>query len=344
MSSNELCIGLLGASRVATYAILEPARALPGVRVHGVAARDSERAKRYAAEHGINRSYASYQDLLDDPEIGLVYVGTPPAYHVPQALAAIAAGKATLVEKPFALDAAEARRVFIAAREADVPIFEAMHSPHHALFARLHALLAQGRIGKLRHVEAVFDAPIPLDDPIRWSAVLGGGALMDLGVYPLAWVRRICGEDFIVEIAEAKLRGDVDASFSAKLRFEGGTTAIVSSSMTPDRPTAMLHLQGERGHIIVNNPLAPQLGHTLTITVDGNSHTETLGGPSTYEAQLAAVRDAVLGADFHPFPADDFVRSMKAIDRVRACLTLNAAPDAPTVEARHLGTNAKQGW
>lgn len=342
MKSDELCIGLLGASRVATYAILEPARALPGVRVHGVAARDPERAKRYAAEHGINRAYASYQDLLDDPEIGLVYVGTPPAYHVPQALAAIAAGKATLVEKPFALDAADARRLFNAAREAGVPIFEAMHSPHHALFARLLALLAQGRIGKVRHVEAVFDAPIPLDDPIRWSAVLGGGALMDLGVYPLAWVRRICGEDFIVEIAEAELRGDVDASFSARLRFEGGATAIVSSSMTSDRPTARLHLQGERGHIIVNNPLAPQLGHTLTITVNGISETETLDGPSTYEAQLASVRAAVFGRGRYRFAADDFVRSMEAIDRVRAVWTLKAALDAIPVDARCLGANANQ--
>ena len=318
MNRDDLRIGLLGASRVATYAIIAPAQATPGVRVHGVAARDPDRAARYAAEHGISHAYASYRDLLEDPEIDLVYIGTPPACHVDQALGAIAAGKPVLVEKPFALNANDALRVLDAARDAGVRVFEAMHSPHHALFARVLALLAQGRIGKINHVKAVFDAPISPDDPIRWSGEMGGGALMDLGVYPLAWVRRICGEDFTVQTAQAKMRGDVDASFSATLRFGDRVTATVASSMTSDHAAAYLFLSGERGSIMVQNPLAPQLGHALTITVDGEDRTETLDGPSTYVAQLAAVRAAILDEASFPFPADDFVRSMQALDSIRS--------------------------
>ena len=321
MNRDDLRVGLLGASRVATYAIIEPAKTTPGVRVHGVAARDPDRASSYAAEHGIGHAYASYRHLLEDPKIDLVYIGTPPACHVDQTLAAIAAGKPVLVEKPFALNASDAQRVFDAAREAGVQVFEAMHSPHHALFARVLALLAQGRIGKIDHVKAVFDAPISPDDPIRWSGELGGGALMDLGVYPLAWVRRICGENFTVQTAQAKMRGDVDALFTATLQFGKRVTATVASSMISDQAAAYLMLSGERGSIMVQNPLAPQLGHALTITVDGEDRTETFGGPSTYEAQLAAVRAAVRDEASFPFPADDFVRSMQGLDSIRSVWT-----------------------
>lgn len=317
MSVQKLAIGLLGASRVATYAVIEPARASSGYYVHGVAARDPDRADGYAAKHGIECTYRAYEDLLNDPRIDLVYLGTPPAYHVAQALAAIAVGKPVLVEKPFALDAVGARRVFDAANVAGVQVFEAMHSPHHVLFSRLLTLVGEGCIGKLIHVDAVFDAPIASDDPIRWSATLGGGALMDLGVYPLAWVRRILGERFTVEKARRQMLGAVDSSFTAHLRIDERTTATVSSSMITEQPAASLELFGERGSIFVSNPLAPQHGHALTVEVEGKRQTEYCSGPSTYEAQLDAVRAAVSGERRFPFPADDFVRSMAAIDSVR---------------------------
>lgn len=315
---GTLNIGLVGASRVAAYAIIAPARTTAGVCVYGVAARDPGRAQQYATEHGIPHSYQNYADLLNDPLIDLVYLGTPPARHVDQALAAIAAGKAVLVEKPFALDAAGARLVYEAGQASGVPVFEAMHSPHHALFRRLTALLREGAIGKLRHTEAVFDAPIASDDPIRWSGTLGGGALMDLGVYPLAWLRRIAGETFTVELATAEMRGDVDASFSASLRFADGMTATVESSMTATDRAARLVIEGERGRVSVTNPLAPQLGHALMITLDGTTRTETVDGPSTYQAQLTAVRETLVDGKEFPFPSDDYVHSMMAIDRVRA--------------------------
>ena len=315
---DTLNIGLVGASRVATYAIIAPARTTDGVHVHGVAARDYGRAQHYAAEHGLARAYREYADLLNDPAIDLVYLGTPPASHVDQALAAIAAGKPVLVEKPFALDAAGARLVYDVGQASGVPVFEAMHSPHHALFGRLLALLHDEAIGKLRHIEAIFDAPVPLDDPIRWSGTLGGGALMDLGVYPLAWLRRIAGEAFTVEQATAEMRGDVDASFRASLRFVDGIIATVASSMTAPERAARLVIEGERGQICAGNPLAPQLGHTLTITLDGTTRTETVNGPSTYQAQLTAVRETLFNGKEFPFPPDDYVHSMAAIDQVRA--------------------------
>ena len=317
---SELRIGLIGAARVATYAIIDPARRVEGVRIIGVAARDPERAKAYAAAHEIGRTYDSYADLLQDPEINLVYVATPPSRHADQALAAIAAGKAVLVEKPFSMTSVEAERVSKAAERAGVPVFEAMHSPRHRLFARVLQIVRSGEIGRVRHMVAEFDAPIDEDDPIRWDAGLGGGALMDLGVYPLAWCRRICGEAFTVTHADAEMRRGVDARFSAKLAFADGATAMIRSSMIAPCPSARLVLEGDEGRMEVVNPLAPQLGHALYVSTAGTERSETVEGPGSHDAQLAGVRAVLCDGAPQPDRPDDYVHSMRAIERVRAAL------------------------
>ena len=315
---KELRIGLVGASRVATFVVLEPAAVVPGVVVHGVAARDAARARDYATRHGIRHVFQSYDDLIRSPDIDLVFLGTPPSQHMAGALAAIAAGKPVLVEKPFALSAAEARAVFDAGRQAGVPVFEGMHSPHHVLFKRVLELVRSGAIGDVRKVDAEFSVPIAKADPFRWSAAHGGGALMDLGVYPLAWLRRLVGESFVVERLEATFEDGVDASFAAQLTCGHGISAEIRSSMIVPAPKSRLTLEGTGGRIEVVNPFLPQLGHSLRVVAGGGERSQTLAGPTTYEAQLAAVRAALVdGADF-PFPADDYVRSMAAIDAIRA--------------------------
>jgi len=314
-------IGLIGASRVATYAIIDPARDLPGVKITAIAARDPCRAENYAATHAIARWHGDYAALIADEAVDLVYLGTPPSRHSEQALAAIAVGKAVLVEKPLAMNAAEARAVLASAQDAGVLVVEAMHSLHHALFDRLHAIIASGAIGRLERIAAEFSVPIAADDAIRWDAVLGGGALMDLGVYPLAWARAFAGDSFDVVGATAVMERGVDAAFAARMQFASGVSATVQSSMRASTPVATLELVGSEGRICVQNPLAPQRGHTIEIEASGRCHREQVTGPSSYAAQLSAVRDAMFGITPLPRPADDFIHSMEAIDRVRRAMT-----------------------
>lgn len=313
---NTLRIGLIGASRVATYAVIAAAKALADIEVVTVAARDPERARVYAEEHDIPRFSADYAALVSDPEVDLVYIATPPLSHAEQALAAIAMGKPVLVEKPFAISSAEARRVLAAARAAGVPLFEAMHSPHHRLFKHVLKLIDDGAIGAVRHIDAIFTAPIDPEDPIRWNGELGGGALMDLGVYPLTWVRRIAGEDFKVSEGRVTMRQDVDECFEAGLAFANGTTARIAASMAAP-VAARLTVEGETGLIAVINPVAPQRGHQLVVRDSAGERSETVEGPSSYEEQLLAIRASLKeGADFL-YSEDDFVKSMEAIERVR---------------------------
>lgn len=314
----DLRIGVIGASRVARYAIIGPAREIDGAEIVAVAARDAERANSYAAELGIPNVFSDYATLFADPTIDLVYLGTPPSLHASQALAAIAAGKHVLVEKPFALTSAEAQVVSDFARERNVRVFEAMHSPHHGLFGRILEILKSGILGRLREIEGQFDAPIDPDDPFRWQHAYGGGALMDLGIYPLALVRRIAGEDFALAAASAVMRGDVDESFQADLAYRDGLTARISASMARPKPTLNLRLTGEQGTLTVSNPYVPQLGNTLSLAVGGRVTTETIGGPGSYAAQLAAVRATLVDGTPFPHRDDDFVRSLQAIEAIRA--------------------------
>jgi len=311
-------IGLLGASRVATYAVIEPAQAMAGVEVAAVAARDSARARAYAATHGIGRVHDSYAALVADPDIDLIYVGTPPARHREQVLMALAAGKPVLCEKPFALDAAEARAMLAAARAAGLPLVEAMHSRHHALFARILEILAAGEIGRLRHIEARFEIAVARTaDEFRWTPGTGGGALMDLGVYPLTWCRGIAGGEPEVVQALMRMDGGVDAAVAAEFRFAGGLTAEIHASMVASGRRALVVVTGEDGRLEAQNPLAPQMGHKLIVETRHGARREEVEGPSSYAAQLAATVAHVRDGAPWPLPLDDPAASMAAIDAVR---------------------------
>jgi predicted dehydrogenase len=308
---SMLRIGIVGAARVATYAMLAPAAANPRASVVAVAARDGERARAYAATHGIARAHEGYAALIADPDVDLVYVALPPAMHAAVALDAIAAGKPVLVEKPFAMDAAEAARVLDAAEAAGVPVFEAMHARHHALHARLRTLVAE--IGPVTEAHAVFDIPAPGADDFRWRRDLGGGALMDLGIYPLAWLRHQFGEAF--EVTDAMMLGlEVDWETRATLQFAGGPEATVACDMGAARFAASLHVYGEGGAIEVINPLAPQMGCRLTV----NGRKQAVTGPGTFAAQLDALCATLLDGAPFPLPPRDPEASMRAIDAVRA--------------------------
>jgi predicted dehydrogenase len=319
MPSSPLRIGLLGASRVATYAVIAPARDEPRAEVVAVAARDPERARAYAAEHGISRVLAGYEALAADPAIDLVYVGTPPALHRAHVELALAHGKPVLCEKPFALDAAEADAMLQAARRAGLPLFEAMHSRHHPLFARVVELVRGGAIGAVRSIDARFDIDLRgRPDDFRWQPGAGGGALMDLGVYPLSWARGVVGEEPAVARASMRMVGGVDAAVEAELRFPGGVEARIHSAMDAPGRTAELVVVGSGGRITAINPLAPQLGHGLVVEAEGGTREEQVPGPSSYAAQLGALCAALLDGAPWPLPADDPLRSMVAIDAVRA--------------------------
>lgn len=318
MSQRRLRIGIIGAARVAVYAMIGPAKENPRVAVAGVAARDQARAEAFAAAHGIAKAYGSYDDLIGEPAIDVIYVATPPAHHMRPALKALAAGKHVLVEKPFAMNAHEARSILEAAARSGRRAFEAFHYRHHAVWRRIVEIVRSGTIGEVREIEASFHVPIPRNaDEFRWNGALGGGALMDLGCYPLQWARVVAGAEPTVTGARMRMVDGVDAETTAELSFPSGARAHVSCRMDGEGMQALLRVAGARGSLHVVNPLAPQMGHVLELHADGAHRKETVPGPSTFAAQLDAVAAALLDGAPFPLSTDDPVKSMTVIDAVR---------------------------
>jgi predicted dehydrogenase len=320
-----LRIGTLGAARITTGALLDPARDNPDVEVVAMAARDLDRAREFADRHGIPHVHASYEALLADPDIDAVYNPLPNGLHGTWTVAALAAGKHVLCEKPFAANAEEAEIVAEAARGAGRVVMEAMHYRYHALTQRILDLLGHGVIGEQQRVEAAFEEKLPPSDELRWGPELAGGAMMDLGCYAVHLVRTLAAAEPTVEHAEARVdRAGIDSALTAELSFADGRTGSVTASMVADDRGQSARVVGSGGTLEVRNPFGPQAGHELVVVTSGDRQVETVPTePTSYAAQLSAFADAVLRGRPVPTGPEDSVATMRVID---ACYVAAGLP------------------
>src|SRR4051812_40154723 len=225
-------IGVLGAAGIAPAAVTRPARRRTDAEVVAVASRRD--ASAYAREHGIPTALSSYEALLAAPDIDLVYNALPPSAHAEWTIAALEAGKDVLCEKPFTMDAAEAERVVATAARTGHRVIEAFHDHYHPLRSWIRRFLAGGGIGAVRAVDAVFDGANPFDPTsIRHVPELGGGALMDLGCYPVHWVRSLFGEPTVLGAEATRNPLGADLTIRAEVVFRSGVTGVIAASMAP---------------------------------------------------------------------------------------------------------------
>ncbi|WP_327394523.1 Gfo/Idh/MocA family protein [Streptomyces phaeochromogenes] len=312
----SLSVGVLGAARIVKSALLEPAATLDGIEVTAVAARDPERAVAFAGEHGIPRVLRSYDEIVDDPAIDVVYVPTPAALHGHWTRRAIKAGKHVLCEKPFTANAEEAEAIAELAESSGLVVMEAFHSRYHPMWARLTELVDSGVLGELRTARAEFTVPHADTTDIRWQLDLGGGALMDLGCYPVRLLRHLFGEP---EVTGAQIRDidGVDASTTAQLAFEGGLLGEVVAVMDgPGSHAAELRVSGSTGTLHVRMPYHPYLYGELTLTTDSGVVVEQGDPRTTYSFQLEAFRDAVTEGAPNLTDAREATATMRVIDAI----------------------------
>jgi predicted dehydrogenase len=313
-----LRIGILGAAAIAPSAVIMPAHSVDGVEVTAVAARHPAAAAKYAAKHHIATVHESYDALLADPAIDAVYVPLPNGLHGLWTSRALDAGKHVLCEKPFTANAVEAAAVAAQAQSSGLVVMEAFHWRYHPAAIRMVEILRSGELGALTHAEASVCFPLLRRGDIRYRRDLAGGALMDAGCYAVNFVRTAMDEEPSVTSASCTMtRGGVDRATTAEFGFPGGATGAITTSLLSHHVLALhLTVTGERGSLRFRNPLLPKLFGRLTVTVDGKRTREPVPKSSTYAAQLAAFRDAVVdGADF-PTTAQDAVANMTVIDAI----------------------------
>ena len=314
-------IGILGAARIAPRGIVTPANALLGAEVVAIAASSLERAQDFAAQHAIPKAFGSYAELLARDDIDLVYVALPPSAHLEWCAAALESGKHVLVEKPFASNSQDAAQMVAAARAAKKHLFEGFHYRYHPLFHRTLAALRTDEIGRIRHIEAVFNANLP-DTPgeLRYIEALGGGALMDLGCYCMHWIRTVADDEPTVVSASARCATPgVDIDIEAELAFTSGPTATLRCSMQPEDGalSRYLRVRGDKGVLELDNPVSPHSGSTLSIeSADSPMPDLVSGGDTTFHFQLRHIIEVIEGRAQPLTGGDDAIGNMRAIDAI----------------------------
>ncbi len=223
---------------------------VPDAELVAVASRSQERADAFGDSHDVRNRHGSYEALADDPEVDVVYVATPQSRHAEDTLLFLAAGKAVLCEKPFALDEAQAATMIDAARQHDLLLMEAMWSRFLPAYRRLREVLAEGRIGEPRLVEADFGFRLPDDvgDHRLIDPTLGGGALLDLGVYPVQLCALVLGPpDRVAAVGHLGPTG-VDEQVAAVLGHPGGAVGVAKAAIRTGM-TCTARIAGTEGAI-----------------------------------------------------------------------------------------------
>ena len=287
--------GILGTARI-NRRVIPAMRLARRSELVAVASRDRARAEHYAAEWSIPRGVAGYQSLLDDASIDAVYVPLPNTDHVPWTLAAIAAGKHVLCEKPLALEATDVDRIAAAAAAAGVIVEEGFMYRHEPLTGRVIALLNDGAIGTVRAVISGFTFALESPANIRLDRALGGGALWDVGSYPVTYAQLIAGREPKMVVGTARWHeSGVDEEFTGMLHFDpGGVTATIYAGFRTAYRT-WLEVIGSNGSLTVSNPFRPGPLETLELERDGVAQRiEVIGSPEIFVREIEDFEASVL--------------------------------------------------
>jgi D-xylose 1-dehydrogenase (NADP+, D-xylono-1,5-lactone-forming) len=316
--SNAVGLGILSTARI-NELILPAARACEHVEVTAVASREPSRARRYAAEHDIERAFGSYDELLEDRDVDAVYIPLPNSLHVEWSERALARGKHVLCEKPLARTASEAERAFELAKRQGLILAEAFMYRHHPQTELIRTLLDAGTIGPLRLIRASQSFPIETADDVRLFRELQGGALMDVGCYCVHFARFIAGEPERV-YGEQRLNEDgIDLLFSGTMRFADDVLAQFDAGIdVPKRD--FLELVGAEATLEVHDPWLAGDGEEPAILIHRDGETERIATEreDAYELELENFALAVKGEREALLGRDDAVAQAGAVEALYA--------------------------
>lgn len=253
--------GFMGTGRIAY--IVARDFGIAGLKIQAVGSRNIDTANEFAEEFGIDDIHGSYEALVANPEVDIVYISTLNHVHAANALLAINAGKHVLLEKPFTMDVKEAKELQKAAKEKGVFLMEAMWTRFLPSMDAVMKAIEDGLIGKPNHVIADHSQYLPVDVSERlWKLEHGGGALLDLGIYPISFAARVLGiPDEVVATGRIAFEG-VDEAVSIILNYDNGAQAALTTSMTVAGPVTAV-VMGDKGTIEIDRTFYAQTTFTV---------------------------------------------------------------------------------
>jgi D-xylose 1-dehydrogenase (NADP+, D-xylono-1,5-lactone-forming) len=320
--SEKIRWGLLSTARINT-ALIEPIRQAERSELVAVASRDEAKGRAYAQEHGIPKAFGSYEALLADPEVDVIYNSLPNSLHCEWTVKAAEAGKHVLCEKPIVTSLAELDQVEAAATANGVTIFEAFMYLHHPQTRQVKAMIEEGKLGNLQLINSWFNFYLPPERAtnIRLNANLSGGSLWDVGVYPNSMAIVMAGAGAPVEVWANQIIGEsgVDVAMRAQMKFANGVIAQISSGFrTPFREAA--YIVGDRGMVNIIEPWKPGIkgleSRAIFSTIEGREETIVTPAVSPYLSEVQAMEACILDGAKPVVPlalSRDFLRSALAL-------------------------------
>ncbi len=290
--------GIIGTANIARGQFLPGLRSAGGVAA-AVAGRDPARTEQWASDNGVERPVTGYQALIDDPDTDALYIALPNALHAEWTIRALEAGKPVLCEKPLCGRLPDTERVLAAARQTGTLLWEAFVFPFQPQMAAIEELVADGAIGELMEIKSNFHFMVRNPANIRLSRELEGGALLDVGCYPVRLAQLMFGPDYESAWARAVIGGDgVDVDTWGVLGYSGGRRLMLSAGMRRSYDTATT-LEGTNGQIRVTNPFHPGPADSYQVAIAGEEpRTLTAGADEpSFTPAIRHINAVIMGAE-----------------------------------------------
>jgi Predicted dehydrogenases and related proteins len=318
MENRTIKWGILGAGWIASQFARDLAHA-ENAEFTAVGSRSLDKAEDFAGKFGAKRAYGSYEELVNDAEVDIIYVATPHPSHRENVLQCLRAGKAVLCEKPFTVNAKEAEEIVQFAREKQIFLMEAMWTRFLPVIRKVREWIAEGRIGEVRLLKADFGFRTGFNPQGRlFDPALAGGALLDVGIYPLSFASMLFGSNPKQVLTTAQLgETGVDEECSILLSYDAGQTAMLNAAIRLNSGSDA-YIIGTEGSIRI--PSFFNAKSATLVAADGSEETfsddrTTLG--YVYEAEAAGqyLREGKLESDV--IPLDETLQLMQVMDGIR---------------------------
>ncbi|MCA1900546.1 MAG: Gfo/Idh/MocA family oxidoreductase [Chloroflexi bacterium] len=285
--------GLLSTARI-NQALIRPLNASKRTRLLAVASRSLAAAEAYAREWKIPRAHGSYEALLADPEIDVIYNPLPNHLHAEWSVKALRAGKHVLCEKPIALTLADVDAMAQAAQESGKILAEAFMYRHHPQTLKVKEIVESGALGKLQLIKGAFTFTLTREGDIRLNKEMGGGSIWDVGCYPISYARTLAGAEALEAFGwQVAAPSGIDESFYGQIKFENGVYAQFDSGFkSPLR--SRIEIVGTDGVLTVPEPFKPERTSEILLTRGDKTEKIKINGGMLYMGEVDDMCDAIL--------------------------------------------------
>ena len=324
MSTKTLNWGLLSTARI-NRSVIPPLRALKRNDLLAVASRTQESADAYARNWKIPRAHSSYEALLADPEIDVIYNSLPNHLHAKWTIKAMQAGKHVLCEKPLTLSVEEVDAIAAAAQKYGRVVAEAFMYRHHAQTLKVQELVSSGTLGTLKLLRGSYSYVMKREENIRDDPAMGGGSIWDVGCYPISYMRTVIGAEPLEVFGwQLTASSGIDDTFVGQMRFEGDVYAQFDSSFVIPFHT-FIEIIGSEATLLIPMPYKPGLNEKIFLTRGDKTETVTVMGQELYLGEVEDMADAILLGNAPRISLDDSRANIAAIKALLASARTGSA-------------------